>query len=142
MRSFPETDIDPDNVCNRRLISFPCPADRRFMETEEARERRDEEIEEKRKKEAGASKLTSKAESNSYAGFNTLLYTWPRQFQKLLEGIVLYLVIFTKTTLICQISSAQNFCYWNTLNIRVGERNTPDTLYAINRGIYSCTRRE
>ena len=31
------------------------------METEEARERRDEEIEEKRKKEPGASKLTSKA---------------------------------------------------------------------------------
>ena len=31
------------------------------METEEARERGDEEIEEKRKKEPGASKLTSKA---------------------------------------------------------------------------------
>ena len=49
------------------------------METEEARERRDEEVEEKRKKadrsglsvETGASKLTSKAESNSYAGFNS-----------------------------------------------------------------------
>ena len=112
-----------DNVCNRRLMSFPCPADRRFMETEEARERRDEEVEEKRKKaarsglsvETGASKLTSKAESNSYAGFNTLLYTWLRQFQKLLDDIVLSLVIFTRTTLICQISSAQNFCYWKTL---------------------------
>ena len=45
------------------------------METEEARERRDEEIEEKRKKEPGTSKLTSKAESNSYAGFNTLYCT-------------------------------------------------------------------
>ena len=104
------------------------------METEEVRERRDEEVEEKRKKaarselsvETGASKLTSKAESNSYAGFNTLLYTWLREFQKL-DDIFLSLLIFTRTTLICQISSAIGRPF---SNIRVGERNIP-TLCAV-----------
>ena len=58
------------------------------MEAEEARKRRDEERKEKRKKEArsrlsvekDAGKLTSKAQSNSYAGFQYVIVHVPAPF--------------------------------------------------------------
>ena len=37
-------------------------------------------------------------------------------------------VMFTKCTFICPVSSAQNFCDWNTLNVHIGDRSTPDTM--------------
>ena len=51
---------------------------------------------------------------------------------KLFKDNVLSDVIFTKCTFICPVSSAQNFCDWNTLNIRIGHRKkAPLTLCAL-----------
>ena len=64
------------------------------MKAEEARERRDEEREEKRKKEArsrlsvetGAGTFTSKAESNSYAGFQFVIVHVPATVSEIIRG--------------------------------------------------------
>ena len=64
------------------------------MEAEEARKRRDEEREETRKKGArsrlsvkkGAGKLTSKAQSNSYAGFQYVIVNVPATVSEIVRG--------------------------------------------------------
>ena len=76
------------------FVSDQQAADRRFMEAEEARERTDEERNEKRKKEArsrlpvetGAGKFTSKAESNSYAGFQYVIVHVPATVSEIIRG--------------------------------------------------------
>ena len=120
------------------------------MEAEEARKRRDEEREEKRKKEArsrlsvrkGAGNLTSKAQSNSYAGFQYVIVNVPATVSEIVRGHCPLFSNIYECTLICQISSAQIFCDWSTLNIRFCERKIPDTMCVRNRGIYSCTRQQ